>query len=114
MFFDTLTILRASLVTDRAGNTVSSWANPQRIIVDKLNIQPSVQQEHVDSQLGQGVYTGFRVQSEPGTAPDVRSDDRAEFGGRVFEVEGEIAKWSDPLTGGAHHVEFNLRVWAGR
>ncbi|MFD5656920.1 hypothetical protein [Streptomyces hirsutus] len=108
-FFDSLVRVRAGERTDRGGNTVADWSpgKVQRLAVDRLNIQPTSQTETTDA-TRTAVETGWRVQSEEGTAPDITAVDRIEWRGMTLEVQGEVAEWPDPLTGTVHHIEFTM------
>lgn len=108
-FFDSLVRVRAGERTDRGGNTVPDWASDEvvRLAVDQLNIQPTSQTETTDA-TRTAVVTGWRVQSEEGTRPDITAVDRLEWRGMTLEVQGEVAEWPDPLTGAVHHIEFTM------
>lgn len=108
-FFDSLVRVRAGTRIDRGGNTVLDWSEDEvtRLAVDQLNIQPTSQTETTDS-TRTAVETGWRVQSEEGTRPDITAIDRLEWRGMTLEVQGEVAEWPDPLTGEVHHVEFTM------
>lgn len=112
MFDQMVTRVRAGTKTDRGGNTVPDWDNPQRLAISGLSVQPSVQTEATDP-TRTAVVTGWHVLSEPGTAPDVLSSDRIEFNGLTCEVDGEVAAWPDPLGPGVHHIEFSLKRATG-
>lgn len=105
MFNQTAVRVRAGTKTDRGGNTVPDWANPDRLTVPGLNIQPNSQAEDADEQRS-AVVTGYRVQSAEGTRPDIRASDRIEWRSQLFEVDGEVAEWPDLFTDSAHHIEF--------
>lgn len=108
-FFDSLVRARAGTRTDRGGNTVADWSEDQvtRLTVDQLNIQPTSQTEATDA-TRTAVVTGWRVQSEEGTRPDITAVDRLEWRGMTLEVQGEVAEWPDPITGEVHHIEFTM------
>ncbi|MDX2694953.1 hypothetical protein [Streptomyces ipomoeae] len=110
MFFhDSVVRVRAGTRTSRGGDTVKDWSAGavSRLAVGQLNIQPASQSEQTDA-TRTAVITGWRVQSEPGTAPDITAADRIEWRGMVLEVKGEVAEWPDPLTGAVHHIEFTM------
>jgi hypothetical protein len=109
MFFDTIVRVRAGTRTDRGGNTVKDWSPGAvtRLTVDEVNVQPNTQTEATDPGRT-AVVTGWRVQSAPGTSPDVTAADRIEWRGMTCEVQGEVAQWPDPLDGSVHHVEFTM------
>jgi hypothetical protein len=108
-FFDSVVRVRAGTRTDRGGNTVEDWSDGavSRLTVGQLNIQPTSQVETTDA-TRTAVVTGWRVQSEEGTAPDITARDRIEWNGMTLLVEGEVAPWSDPLVDGHHHTEFTM------
>lgn len=113
-FFDSVVRVRAGTKTDRGGNTVPDWSPGAagRATVGGLNIQPASQTESTDA-TRTAVVTGWRVQSEPGTAPDIRAVDRLEWRGMTLEVDGEVGEWSDPLTGQPDHIEFTMKRSTG-
>lgn len=113
-FFDSVVRVRAGTKTDRGGNTVLDWSPSavSRATVGGLNIQPASQMESTDP-TRTAVVTGWRVQSEPGTAPDIRAADRLEWRGLTLEVDGEVGEWPDPLTGQPHHIEFTMKRSTG-
>lgn len=114
MFDQTVTRVRAGTTTDRGGNTIPDWSEGavDRLTVSGLSVQPSVQTEATDP-TRTAVVTGWHVLSQPGTAPDVTSADRIEFGGLMCEVLGEVAAWPDPLGSGVHHIEFSMQRATG-
>lgn len=107
MFNQTAVRVRAGEKTDRGGNSVPDWSNPNRLTVTGLNIQPNAQSETADEQRD-AVITGYRVQSTEGTAPDIKATDRIEWAGQTFEVDGEVATWPDLFTDTPHHIEFAM------
>ncbi|MFJ4322251.1 hypothetical protein ACIP3A_03895 [Streptomyces tricolor] len=108
-FFDQVVRVRAGTRTDRGGNTVADWSPGavSRLHVARLNIQPTSQDE-LSEAARNAVKTGWRVQSEEGTRPDITAVDRIEWRGLMYEVDGEVAEWPDPLTGVVHHIEFTM------
>lgn len=112
MFDQSLTRVRPGTRVDRGGNTVPDWAAATRTEISRLSVQPLTQKETADAERT-AVVTGWRVLSEPGTAPDIRSTDRVEFDGMTLEVVGEVARWPDPLDGGVHHIEVTLQRATG-
>lgn len=105
MFHQSAVRVRAGTKTDRGGNTVPDWSNPDRLTVAGLNVQPTSQSENVDEQRTAAI-TGYRVQSSEGTAPDIRATDRIEWAGQTFEVDGEVAVWPRLFSDAVHHIEF--------
>ncbi|MFE2497087.1 hypothetical protein [Streptomyces scopuliridis] len=109
IFHQSLVRVRAGERADRGGNTVKDWSPGavSRLAVEHLSVQPNTQNEATDP-TRTAVVTGWRVLSEPGTDADIRSDDRIEWDSKTLEVEGEVARWPDPLDGGVHHIEFTM------
>lgn len=107
MFNQSATRVRAGTKTDRGGNTVPDWSTPDRELVTGLNVQPNTQNETLDEQRN-AVITGYRVQSDEGTAPDILATDRIEWRGSTFEVQGEVAVWPDLFADTVHHIEFTM------
>jgi hypothetical protein len=112
MFHQSVIRVRAGTKTDRGGNVVKDWATATRALIGSLSVQPASQAEETDP-TRTAVVTGWRVLSAPGTAPDIRADDRIEFAGMTCEVDGEVAAWPNPLGGGVHHVEFVMKRATG-
>ena len=106
--------VRPGVRTDRGGNQVPDWAAPAATTttIERLSVQPVVQSEQPDADRT-SVITGWRVLSAPGTDVDIRSGDRVEYDGLTCEVQGEVGRWRDPLTGGIHHVEWQMRRSTG-
>ncbi|MFF0777091.1 hypothetical protein [Streptomyces sp. NPDC003720] len=107
MFNQSAVRVRAGVKTDRGGNTVPDWSNPNRLTVTGLNIQPNSQSETADEQRD-ATITGYRVQSTEGTSPDIKATDRIEWNGQTFEVDGEVATWPDLFADTTHHIEFAM------
>jgi hypothetical protein len=114
MFWQTGVRVRAGVKSDRAGNRVPDWSPGavDELVVDRLSIQPRSQTEEPTTARPALVVTGWRVISEPGTAPDVLPADRFRFDGITCEVDGEVARWPDS-DGGVHHLEFALKRVTG-
>jgi hypothetical protein len=106
--------IRPGVRTDRGGNTVADWSPDAvtRTTIDRLSVQPTYQSETAGAERT-SVVTGWRVLSEPGQDVDVRSGDRIEHDGLTCEVQGEVGRWRDPLGGGVHHVEWQMRRSTG-
>ncbi|GAA3384496.1 hypothetical protein [Streptomyces racemochromogenes] len=107
MFNQSAVRVRAGTRPDRGGNTAMDWSPGavNRLTVTGLNIQPASQSESADEQRT-AVVTGYKVQSAPGTAPDVKAADRIEWAGLVYEVQGEVGRWPQLFADSVHHIEF--------
>ncbi|MFJ5089972.1 hypothetical protein [Streptomyces sp. NPDC088674] len=114
MFWQSGVRIRAGQKTDRGGNTVPDWSPGavDELVVERLSIQPQTQMETTSESRPSAVITGWRVLSEPGTAPDIVATDRFRFDGTTCEVDGDIARWPDS-DGGIHHVEFAMKRSTG-
>ena len=112
MFNQSLVRVRAGERTDRGGNTVKDWSTATRLTVDQVNIQPTIQQEAVDEERN-AVVTGWHVQSEEGTDPDILATDRIEWDGMTLEVDGEVARWPELFEDSVHHIEFEMKRTTG-
>lgn len=110
-FPETAVRIRAGRTSDRGNpnGTVLDWspAAVDRLTLPPLNIQPRIQTEATEPDRTP-VVTGWRVQSDEGVDLDVTALDRIEWAGLLYEVDGDVARWPDPITGGLHHVEFSI------
>ncbi|MFC5144291.1 hypothetical protein [Streptomyces aureoversilis] len=115
MFFDQAIVrVRAGTRVDRSGNTVLDWSPDavDRLQVQEVSIQPTTATEtHLPERTA--VVTGWHVQSPPGVDLDIQAGDRIEWAGLLLEVDGEVARWTDPLDGTVHHVELDIRRATG-
>ncbi|MFE9845775.1 hypothetical protein [Streptomyces goshikiensis] len=112
MFNQSLVRVRAGTRPDRGGNQIPDWTTATRLTVTRVNVQPSVQAEAHDETRTSRI-TGWHVQSDEGTNPDIRADDRIEWDGMTCEVDGEIARWPDLFSDSVHHVEFEMKRATG-
>lgn len=113
IFNQVIVRVRAGVRTDRGGNQVPDWSEDAvtRVRMEQVSVQPGGQpnsQGEVVNAERNAVSTGWRVLSEPGVDLDVKATDRIEYDGMTLEVDGEVARWPDPLDGGVHHVEFGM------
>ena len=109
IFFQTIIRRRAPLIQDAHGNEIRDWSDAVDVTIEGVSVQPNSQEE-TSTALRTSVVTGWRVQSPPGADLDIEPTDRVVVaGGVVCEVEGEVARWPDPLTGDIHHVEFTVK-----
>jgi hypothetical protein len=116
MFNQSAVRVRAGRKSDRGnpGNSLPDWSPSavNRITVGQLNIQPSIQQESVDERRD-AVVTGWHIQSEEGTNPDITAVDRIEWDGMTLEVDGEVARWPELFADEVHHIEFEVKRVTG-
>lgn len=124
MYPDSVVRLRAGTKTNRAGDEVPDWTDPDRLPMDSVSVQPVSQFESLPtgtaSGTGETVWTGrdqavtsWRLYSQPGQDLDIKATDRLEFDDMTLEVVGEVARWRDPLNGAVHHVEVALQRATG-
>lgn len=103
--------IRAGRKPDRGnpGGGILDWspAAVDRAALPPLNIQPRVQAEQTEDDRSP-VVTGWRIQADHGVDLDVTAEDRIEWAGLLLEVDGEVARWPDPVEGGLDHVELNV------
>lgn len=107
LYGDSVTRVRAPLVTDRYGNAQRDWANADRTVLDGVSVQPATQQETTTAERDL-VVTGWTLLSRPGSTPDIAATDRIEWRGLTLEVVGEVGEW-----GLLPHVEVALRRATG-
>lgn len=103
----TIVVIRAGAAADRYHNAAPDWSSAAHTTVVGVSVQPEVQQE--TSEPGrQAATTGYRVISDLGIDVDVTASDRVEFDGVTYEVNGDVARWPDPISGLVDHVEFSI------
>lgn len=116
MFNQSAVRVRAGRKSDRGNpdNSVLDWSPGAvtRATVEQLNIQPTIQQEAVDEERD-AVVTGWHVQSDEGTSPDITALDRIEWDGMLLEIDGEVARWPELFTDAVHHIEFEMKRTTG-
>jgi len=105
---DTITVLRAPLVDDGYGNQVPDWSNPSRTEVTGCRLQPERAADYVLDR--EAVTTRWRLFAP--ASIDLRSTDRVEHNGVVYEVDGSPERWPSP-TKRLAHVEVLLRRTEG-
>ncbi|MBZ4319534.1 phage head completion protein [Streptomyces huiliensis] len=108
-YAQTVVVVRAPLVTDPYGNAVRDWSAATRATVRRVSVQPDVSTEATGDR--HVVTTGLRLITRRGADIDLTSADRVEYGGRVLEVDGDVAR---PVLGGRlHHAEARLKEVRG-
>lgn len=100
---DTVVIVRAAVVTGYGNARTLDWEGAARVAV-RGSVQPQSSIETTGAR--DRTATTCRV-FLPRTA-DIRSTDRIEWGGGVWEVEGDPSRWPDPFGGGVHHIELTM------
>lgn len=94
--------LRAPLVTDDYNNQTRDWDNQERTPIHRCDLQP-VDGDEVTTDR-QATVTRWRFFAPAGT--DLLSTDRVEDCGEVYEVDGDVQRWS---TGRRGYVTTLLR-----
>lgn len=105
-FPHTITRLRAPLTTDGKGNQIRDWATATSASFAGW-IQPVSSDELTLNQ--ERIVSRWRLFAEP--SADVISTDRISWGGKTFQVDGEIQAWD--AGSGVHHYEGFLRSVSG-
>lgn len=111
-FHDIIVRLRPTLIENRGGDLVEDWTAPAEHTIVGVSVQPAQQAEATDV-TRTATTTGWTVQSQPGVDLDVVASDRIRYDGMTCRVVGEVARWTDPLTGVVHHVDFTIERRAG-
>lgn len=109
MISEAVTRQRAGTTTDRYGNTVLDWTNPDEDAIDGCAFAPTSTSEDYDQRAA--VIQVPMLYAPPGA--DINAADRIVFRGTTFEVNGEPATWVDPFSGVEKGIEVPLRVVAG-
>ena len=101
-------LLRPTTTTSR-GSTVYDWSDPETIEVNNCSVQPASTGLSQDGRV-LGINEGFTVYLPPDT--DVRAEDRVEFEGKTYIINGEPKPWMS-ATGRVSHIQLSIERWAG-
>lgn len=102
-----VTRLRGTEVDDGYGGKVISWAAPASATIPGVALAPRVGDElHAPGR--DGVVVGLTLYSLDANA-DITYRDRIQYGGTLYEVEGEPGRWSSPYSGFPHGLTVALR-----
>lgn len=104
----TVTIQRASTTTDRYGNTIPG---PYVDVEDIDGCAVAPRESSEDNTNRTALVVGVTVFAPYGA--DVRKADRCVIDGRTYQVEGEPAAWSHPMTGWQPGTVIQLRIVEG-
>lgn len=109
---ETVTRERARLVTDPYSNelTKTDWADPDSVELEGVAIAPSSSTE-TRAEDRTSVTTGMSLYAGPGV--DVLPQDRIRARSGLWRVEGEVADWTNALTGWNPGVEFRVAKVSG-
>ena len=104
----TVTRIRPGTKTER-GSTVYDWENTVTLDITGCSMQPAGTSLSEDGRV-LGIADGFTCYM-PETA-DVQAGDRIQFGGNVYEINGDIRVWPS-ATGTLDHIICNLVRYSG-
>ena len=104
----TVTRIRPSTKTER-GSIVYDWENTVTLDITGCSMQPAGTSLSEDGRV-LGIADGFTCYM-PETA-DVQAGDRIQFGGNVYEINGDIRVWPS-ATGTLDHIICNLVRYSG-
>ena len=103
---ETITRLRAGTATDRYTNEIKDWTDPEELEIDNVAVAP--RQSSEDTAAGrEGVIIGLTLYAPAGS--DIEAVDRVVVRGETYEVDGEIAEWTNPYSSVARGVEINVK-----
>lgn len=102
---DVLTILRGGQVRDNFGDTSGTATETT---VPGCSVQPGSAVEQTDR--GDLIVTTLTAYLP--AAADITATDQVRYGGVVYAVDGEPARWADSL-GAADHVQAVLKLTEG-
>ena len=103
---ETVTRLRAPLVTDDRGGQRRDWDNATRLDIHPATIAPR-QADTTEQNGRQGIIVGLTLYLPADS--DVLTTDRLEVRDVTYDVEGEPGDWRHPLTGRRPGLEVNVR-----
>ncbi|PPH99727.1 hypothetical protein C5C95_06175 [Rathayibacter sp. AY1B7] len=102
----TITRKRYPQIDDQGTSVRDYDATPETITIAGCWLEPITSTEVTDDRLA--VATGYQVAAPAGV--DVTAEDRIEYAGVDYEVEGEPSRVPSP-TGALAHTLFVLRRW---
>lgn len=90
--------------------TLADWSEPLELTLEGVAIAPSssVESTAVDRNP---VVTQMSIYCGPDE--DILAGDRIRDGETLWDVQGEVANWKNPLTGWAPGAEFRIKRVAG-
>lgn len=110
LFGDTIVIIRPAAGESPYGGARPDWANATETTVTGVSVQPDTQAEADDGTRQTTTSTWILRTPIGGGDLDLRPTDRVRHGGRVLEVDGDIARWPHPFQPGqVSKVEARLR-----
>lgn len=106
---DEILLVHPAWVTDSRGTRRPDYAGGARVPVPGCIVQPGASVEVLEQRVG-AVAVRWSVFAPPGTV--VEAADAAEYGGRLYAIDGEPARHRSP-TGALDHVLLLLVDWKG-
>lgn len=105
---DTATVLRPAARSSR-GSTVPDWGAAQRIELMGVLVTP---ESTVQDRDGRVSNASDRLRLRAPYDADIRAGDRVEWGGGVYEVDGDVLRVESP-TGRISSTRCSLALWRG-
>lgn len=90
--------------------TLADWSDPLELTLEGVAIAPSSSVESTAVDRNQ-VVTQMSIYCGPDE--DILAGDRIRDGASLWDVQGEVANWKNPLTGWAPGAEFRIKKVAG-
>lgn len=87
----TVTRLRGTSSTDGYNDAVVDFTDPDRLTIDACSVQPVAGDEF--NQARDAITTRWKWFGQPDA--DVTSEDRIEFRGDVYDIDGSVLQWDD-------------------
>lgn len=107
---DTVTVLRATLTTNRYGQSTRDWANASSVaVITNAHVQPYTMGENpgVDREWA---ASRLKLYVPPGT--DVREHDRVSWRSNDYDVDGPPKVWRD-VDGRLRHTQAIIKRISG-
>lgn len=107
-FRDTVTVLRASIIT-RNGEERRDWSNPEEIVIKNVQVTARASTQDFAGRL-QNINDGRTLRANYDA--DIREGDRVAYDGNLYEVSGEVFHTKSP-GGRASSTRCTLMRWNG-
>lgn len=109
LYSQSVTVVRAPLVSDPYGGSERDWANATRTILPGVDVQPAESAETLGDR--QTVITGWQMRTQPGVDADIVATDRVEYDATTLMVDGEVGRYVRDSR--VHHIEVRLKRVTG-
>lgn len=100
---DTVTVLRAPVVTVDYNNEELDWPNATETDVGGCGVQPERGTDYTIDR--EAIVTRWRLFGPDGM--DIEDTDRIRHNGVVYDIDGSVERWPSP-TGALAHIEARL------